>query len=513
MAREIISSDFELKTRLTMAAERENSNQFKDFKNNSKSVEELRRRRAELSEEIRKVKKEDYLQERRNINIADESSLQEQNPQVTVNTSMEQIFIDINSGDINKELTAARAVRCTLSEPMDPHLDISIDANIVPKLVEFLHRTANPDLQFEAARALSNITSGTLEQTKAIVSAGAVPGLISLLGSPHPAIIEQAVRALSNITQDCYILRDCTIEARIIWGLINLVRSNLPTSCLENITRTFCNLCKIENHPCDVLDIKQMIPSLSYLINNAEEKVLSNACLALLYLTDGPDEVIQIVVNAFGVVTRLIELLNSSEEPVIIPILGIFGNIAKGSYALIDSILANGCCPLLPNLLKHSDQIVVKQAAWTVSNIAARNSLQIKALISNQVIEPLLDILAEGHSECQKEAAEAVANITLVGSDEQIALMYQLGAIPSMCALLEAQDEETISLMLDAIANILATADRLNELERVSLNVKECGGLARMERLKYHDNVEIQYDSLVIIEEFFTEEDDNMESS
>ena len=96
MAREIISSDFELKTRLTMAAERENSNQFKDFKNNSKSVEELRRRRAELSEEIRKVKKEDYLQERRNINIADESSLQEQNPQVTVNTSMEQIFIDIN---------------------------------------------------------------------------------------------------------------------------------------------------------------------------------------------------------------------------------------------------------------------------------------------------------------------------------------------------------------------------------------------------------------------------------
>lgn len=49
--------------------------------------------------------------------------------------------VGINSGDINKEFTATNAIRKFLSEEHNPaSIRILINANVVPKLVEFLSR-------------------------------------------------------------------------------------------------------------------------------------------------------------------------------------------------------------------------------------------------------------------------------------------------------------------------------------------------------------------------------------
>lgn len=58
----------------------------------------------------------------------------------------------------------------------------------------------------------------------------------------------------------------------------------------------------------DPIQVKPALPVLQQLIHLNDEEVLTDACWALSYLSDGPNEKIQAVIEA-GVCPRLVELL------------------------------------------------------------------------------------------------------------------------------------------------------------------------------------------------------------
>ncbi|KAJ3686994.1 hypothetical protein LUZ61_016158 [Rhynchospora tenuis] len=485
-------------------------------------AEEGRRRREDNMVELRKSRREESLQKKRREGMAQApqsmpfSSTGTTHSSSAVEKKLESLpgmVAGVYSEDPNLQLEATTQFRKLLSIERSPPIEEVIQSGVVPRFVQFLTREDFPQLQFEAAWALTNIASGTSENTKVVIDHGAVPIFVKLLASPSDDVREQAVWALGNVAGDSPRCRDLVLSNGALVPLLAQLNEHAKLSMLRNATWTLSNFCRGKPQPA-FEQTKPALPALARLIHSNDEEVLTDACWALSYLSDGTNDKIQAVIEA-GVCPRLVELLLHPSPSVLIPALRTVGNIVTGDDVQTQCIIDHQALPCLLSLLtQNHKKSIKKEACWTISNITAGNKDQIQAVIAAGIIGPLVNLLQTAEFDIKKEAAWAISNATSGGTHDQIKFLVAQGCIKPLCDLLVCPDPRIVTVCLEGLENILKVGEAEKNLgttagvNQYAQLVDEAEGLEKIENLQSHDNNEIYEKAVKILETYWMEEED-----
>ena len=427
----------------------------------------------------------------------------------------EAAVASIRSQNPEMRLDGARKVRKLLSpcrrcaKETDPPVQEVLDAGLLDDLIGCLAAGNDTKLQFEAAWAITNIASS--DQTYVVVDAGACPILIELLTSESHDVREQCIWCLGNVAGDRVAYRDellnhATMMPALLQNFEYEMGQESPNmSLLRNATWLLSNLCRAKPVPAFAL-LQPALPYLKKLLMSNDADILSDACWAASYLTDGDDARIEGFVRT-GVVERFCELMQHNSDTITTPAVRVIGNIVSGNDMSTQSVVDAGGIGVLGGLMDHKKKSVRKEVCWALSNITAGSIKQIKDVLRHgAIIRKAVSLMAEGEWDVRKEACYIVCNAMTTGKDDEVQKCAEGGAIKGMCTLLQANDVKIILVVLESMEVMLKLGVKRGTTAYTDA-LEEEGGIDALENLQEHENNDVYEKAAAIVEKFFGGED------
>ncbi|CAD8174198.1 unnamed protein product [Paramecium pentaurelia] len=509
-------------------------NQFSLFGNvqvnEAEQNSEVKKKREEFATEIRSRERNNIINNKRLAQNNQTTTIPESLPlipstlpqdlQLALKAQQEQLmkrsftfedFPDILqkifSSDILQLHYGVTGLRKMLSVESGAPIQQVIDANLVPKLIDIIQKEQIPQLVLEAAWALTNVASGTTLQTQSIIDKGGIYLFVKLLSSQYRDIAEQAVWAIGNIAGDCTQYRDLILRVGGVDPLINIMQNAPNKNTIKHCTWSLSNLCRGKPIP-DFKYVKNALPVFcKVIIDETDPEVLTDACWALSYLSDGDNSRLQTVIDS-QVVPTLIKLLDHSSLQLVIPTLRILGNVVTGDETQTTYVLNQGLLLKIPKLLSHDKKAIRREACWTISNITAGSINQVSQVVRDSaILEKLFTLMTTDVEEIVREATWAISNSTKHGTNSDIQLLVQKGLLNVFKQLLEGEDTQTMTVVLEALLNVLKRGDQDFKDDNYYLTqLEQMGVISKIEQLQKHQNQSVYQKCFNILEQYYEAE-------
>jgi importin subunit alpha-1 len=440
---------------------------------------------------------------------------------------------EIYSPDLETQYRAIVIFRKKLSKEKNPPIQEVLQYGVTSRFVELLvgppALPENPDaqkliesIQFEAAWALTNIASGTPEQTLHVVQLNTVPVFIRHLHHPNYDIRDQCIWALGNIAGDGPQFRDLLLSHHVMSPLLENIDTELRSpnpriQMVRNATWALSNLCRGRPAP-GWNEVVVALPILAQLITTTDPEILSDACWSLSYLSDCPagdssrlDDVLSV-----NILPALINLLATGKTNIQTPALRTLGNIVTGNEIQTQAVIDGGALPAFKGLLSDPRIPIQKEACWAISNITAGTVDQVQSVIDHDTFPQLIQLLAYADSKVKREACWAVSNATSYHAErpDQIRYLVNQNCIPPLCKILREHDHRSIIVALGGLHNILLVGEQdaivnPDGVNPYALLMEECGGLDTLEELQRHPNHKVYEEAKSLVDQFFAGPDED----
>ncbi|PAA54871.1 hypothetical protein BOX15_Mlig003063g2 [Macrostomum lignano] len=315
-------------------------------------------------------------------------------------------------------LLGARSLRSRISDRHEaPGYSRLLTSPALAALVANLGTSADQELQFESAWALTNLLAGSgARPADLVTSSGLGSRLIRMLQcAPTERLREQACWALANVAGESPAWRDQLILADdgsgsgggLLPALISLWESDPGNGLLDASSLLLVNLFR-DRRPRLKFEYAQLLmPHVTRLLSHPYDSVVPNLLWALSYAVEGSEPRARLLLRETDAVDCVLGFLESSDDSLLMPTLRLLCCAAACLQVLPAKLLT--VFPAVRRLLGHRDAKLRRQALLLLGCTACGPDAQLEAAAQAGCLTALNEILAgrRPQTDDPEDAAEA----------------------------------------------------------------------------------------------------------